>query len=270
MRSLIDCHIHTGACGHASGTVADMIAAAHRARLSSVVMTEHLPLPEALNPGGEFAPSHDAFMHYAQEVQRVGAESGMEVVLGAEADWLPHRPEAMERQAETARAAGVQVVLGSVHFIGDWPFDSPSHLGEWESRGADEVWRTYFALWAEAATSGRFDVMAHPDLVKKFGHRPSFDPVGLYASAASAAKEGGVLIEVSTAGLRKPVGEMYPAAALLRAFAGAGVSATVGSDAHGPDEVGHEITQAYEHLLACGYHKVAFPTAGRQARWIEL
>ena len=71
-------------------------------------------------------------------------------------------------------------------------------------------------MWCDACRTGLFDVMAHPDLVKKFGHRPSFDPRDLYAEAARTAAETGVLIEVSTAGLRKPVGELYPGPDLLQ------------------------------------------------------
>lgn len=270
MHELIDCHIHTQACGHAEGTVAQMVEAAVARGLTSIVLTEHLPLPHDLNEGGDFAPSPDAFLRYAEEVRELAASTSLNIILGAEADWMPHRPEDMELQEEVAGSAGVDVVLGSVHFIDDWPFDSPSHLDGWDTRGVDEVWVRYFELWRAAARSGRFDVMAHPDLVKKFGHRPSFDLDDLYMEAAKAAAAGGLLIEVSTAGLRKPVGEMYPSAQLLSAFRVAGVAATVGSDAHAPDEVGYELKGAYEALSRAGYTEVAFPVRHGKVRWIAL
>jgi len=113
-----------------------------------------------------------------------------------------------------------------------------------------------------------FDVMAHPDLVKKFGHFPSFDRRELYAEGAQVAADAGVLIEVSTAGLRKPVGELYPGAEFLAAFRAAGVAATVGSDAHEPAEVGFEIDAAYDALQTAGYDRVAFPDG--RGGWKEL
>jgi histidinol-phosphatase (PHP family) len=112
--------------------------------------------------------------------------------------------------------------------------------------------------------------MAHPDLVKKFGHLPAFDRNDLYEEAARAAAESGVLIEVSTAGLRRPVGELYPGPDLLRAFCAAGVSATVGSDAHLPQEVGLQIDLAYDAMLRAGYESAAFPDGTGGWRSIAL
>lgn len=271
MRELIDCHIHTAACGHASGTVAQAVGAAVFGGLAGIVMTEHLPLPDDLNHGGTFAPAREAFLAYAQEVA-VSAERvrGLDVILGAEADWMPERPEAMDVQMATAREAGVSVLLGSVHTLEGWAFDSPDHLTGWDERGADAVWSAYFTAWCAAVRSGRYDVMAHPDLPKKFGHLPSFPLDDLYDTAARAASESGVLIEVSTAGLRKPVGELYPAAPMLERFCAAGVPATVGSDAHAPAEVGYRIGHAYEALATAGYERVAFPRGGGDVTWIEI
>lgn len=270
MRELIDCHVHTVACGHACGSAGEMVAAADAAGLSAVVMTEHLPLPDALNEGGGFAPGAEAFAQYALDVARAAEESPLTVVLGAEADWLPGRPEAMRHQLDVARAAGVKVLLGSVHFLGDWPLDSPDHRDGWVERGVDAVWEEYIATWCDAARSGNFDVMAHPDLPKKFGDRPSYDPTELYRTAARAAAIGGVLIEVSTGGLRKPVAELYPSAALLGEFKRAGVDATVGSDAHSGPEVGYRIGEAYDALRAAGYERVALPLGRHEVRWVSL
>jgi histidinol-phosphatase (PHP family) len=170
----------------------------------------------------------------------------------------------------SAAELGVDVLLGSVHFLGEWAFDDPHSVAMWNTWDVDEVWTTYFTTWCDAASSGVFDVMAHPDLVKKFGHRPSFDPRELYAEAARAAAHGGVLIEVSTAGLRKPVGEIYPGPDLLASFGAAGVGATVGSDAHAPDEVGFRLDAAYEALAIAGYRSVCFPTGPKASREIAL
>ncbi len=248
-----------------------MVSAAVVAGLAGVVMTEHLPLPDALNPGGSFAPSDDAFRAYVADVRSMAERvKGIDVVLGAEADWLPHRPETMESQLALVRECGVAVLMGSVHCLGDWPFDSPNHLGEWDTRGADAVFADYFRVWCEAAASGRFDVMAHPDLPKKFGHRPSFDVSRVYDEMATAARDGGALIEVSTGGLRKPVGELYPGHDLLRAFRSAGVDATVGSDAHTPGEVAYGLDAAYDALTAAGYTRAGLPLGGGEVRWIDI
>jgi len=279
VRELIDCHIHTHCCGHATGSVEEMVAAAGAVGLTGVVFSEHLPLPDDLDPLGDLAPSAEAFADYAARVRSaanvaapdaIRANGKPMIMLGAEADWLPWRLQDTERQLAIARGAGVQVLLGSVHFLDGWAFDNPASLDEWERRDVDEVWRAYFERWCDAARSGLFDVMAHPDLPKKFGHRPTFDAKPLYREAACAAAEGGVFVEVSTAGLRKPVGELYPGPELLAAFAEAGVGVTVGSDAHAPSEVGFKIAETYTVITKAGYERAAFPLGSGKARWVAL
>lgn len=271
MRELIDCHIHTERCGHASGTVAQMVSAGVFRGLTGMIMTEHLPLPDDLDPDRHLSLAACDLSVYADEVREMAARvKGVTVVLGAEADWLPGREDIAAAVRAEAKALGVSVLLGSVHFLDEWAFDSPHSMHEWDSRDVNEVWTGYFRHWCDAARSGIFDVMAHPDLPKKFGHRPTFDPRELYAEAARAAADGGVLIEVSTAGLRKPVAELYPGPELLRAFRDSGVGATVGSDAHAVDEVGYLIEDAYDALAIAGYSRVAFPISGEETRFIEL
>jgi histidinol-phosphatase (PHP family) len=248
-----------------------MVSAAVFAGLTGMVISEHLPLPHDMDPARHLSmcPTEveDHFNDIATYASRV---KGLEVIAGAEVDWLPDRPEHMHAEIDRARALGARVFIGSIHFLDEWAFDNPHDLAGWELRDVDDVWERYFTQWCEAAGSGLFDVMAHPDLPKKFGHRPSSDPAPLFEDAAVAARDAGVAIEVSTAGLHKPVGELYPSARLLEAFCARGVPATVASDAHAPDEVGRDIDVAYEAMVRAGYKRVAFPQGERSWRWIEL
>lgn len=271
MRELIDCHVHTQRCGHATGTVAQMVSAGVFAGLTGMVISEHLPLPHDMDPQRHLSMCPTQVEDHFAEIGRYASRvKGIEIVAGAEVDWLPNRREHVLSEIGRARSLGARVFIGSIHFLDDWAFDNPHDLAEWERRDVDLVWEQYFAQWCEAARSGLFDVMAHPDLPKKFGHRPTSDPSTLFESAALAAREGAVAIEVSTAGLHKPVGELYPGPQLLAAFAAHGVPATVASDAHAPDEVGRDIDAAYEAMAGAGYTRAAFPLGERSWRWIEL
>ena len=273
MRQLTDCHIHTQRCGHAVGKVDEYVAAGVKRGLAGMVITEHLALPEELDPHHDLSMPACDLEDYLVEVDLARLRyPEIDVVSGIEADFLPGREAATAAALVAAkdRSDGVRMVLGSVHFIGEWVFDDPNRIEEWDTHNVDEAWTDYFALWSDAVQSGMFDVMAHPDLVKKFGHRPSFDPRELYAEAARVAGHAGVLIEVSTAGLRKPVGELYPGHDLLVAFRDAGVAATAGSDAHAPAEVGFEIELAYNALARAGFQTVEFPDGAGEWRSLPL
>jgi histidinol-phosphatase (PHP family) len=66
-----------------------------------------------------------------------------------------------------------------------------------------------------------------------------------------------VAIEVSTAGLRKPVGEIYPAREFLAMCLEAGRPVALSSDAHVPDQLGYRYDQALEFLRGLGVDETA-------------
>jgi histidinol-phosphatase (PHP family) len=176
--------------------------------------------------------------------------------LGVECDFVPGAEEAT---AELLAARPFDYVVGSVHFIGERAVD---HEGwdVWEgSADADEIWRRYFEALAECARSGLFDILAHPDLVKVWGRGrplPERDPRHYYEPAAAAIAESGIAVELSTAGLRKPVGEPYPAPGFAAICAEAGAPFALSSDAHLPEQVGYEYGRALELLERIGVGEV--------------
>ncbi len=108
---------------------------------------------------------------------------------------------------------------------------------------------------AEAARSGLYDIMAHPDLVKIWGGArplPERDPRHYFEPAVEAMLDAGVAIELSTAGLRKPAGEIYPAPALLEMAVDAGLPIALSSDAHVRDHLGFRYDDALAALAGVG------------------
>jgi histidinol-phosphatase (PHP family) len=177
--------------------------------------------------------------------------------LGIEADFVPG---AEDRMASLLEARDWDYVVGSVHFVRDGAVDSSGDWDVWEgAREPDAVWRRYFETLGEAARSGLFDVLAHPDLVKVWGAerpRPEGDLRRFYELAMEGIAESRIAIEVSTAGLRKPAGEIYPAPELLRWCVEAGCPIALSSDAHVPDQLGYRYQDAIELLEGLGVREL--------------
>jgi histidinol-phosphatase (PHP family) len=183
-------------------------------------------------------------------------ETGLPVKLGLELDFVPGRED--ETRALLAPYPW-DYLLGSVHFVDGLGIDGAPRLAD--AVGVEEMWRRYFEMLARAAHSGLFDSLSHPDLAKVFGDRLDFD----YADVSDAIADSGVAVEVSTAGLRKPVGELYPHPDFLAECRARAVPVTLGSDAHVPSLVGRDFDRARELLRSAGYETVTIFDL-RQAR----
>jgi histidinol-phosphatase (PHP family) len=178
--------------------------------------------------------------------------------LGIEADFVAGRED---RMATLLEARDWDYVVGSIHFLRDQAVDHPD-FDVWSMRGHEpaKVWNDYFDLLGEVAASGMFDILAHPDLVKMWGAerpRPEGDLRRFYDRAMEGIAESGIAVELSTAGLRKPVGEMYPDRAFLEMVVDAGNPIALSSDAHTPEQLGHEYGRAVELLTDLGVKEIA-------------
>ncbi len=178
--------------------------------------------------------------------------------LGIEADFVSGREDKM---ATLLEAREWDYVVGSVHFLRDEAVDMRgSDWDIWRSTDPDKVWRRYFETLGEAARTGMFDILAHPDLVKVWGkgaHSPAGDLRRFYELAMDGIAESGVAIEVSTAGLRKPVGEVYPDRAFLEMCLEAGCPVALSSDAHVPEDIGFGYASTLEWLSEAGVSELA-------------
>jgi histidinol-phosphatase (PHP family) len=189
--------------------------------------------------------------------------SGLRV--GIEMDYVPGREDAI---ANLLDAHPFDYVVGSVHFVREGAVDHDVY-DVWEQLGdPDRVWAAYFGVMAEAARSGLYDILAHPDLVKIWGDArpaPSRDPRFHYEPLIEAIAEVDAAVEVSTAGLRKPVAELYPAPAFAEMCVDAGAVFALSSDAHVPEQIGYRYDDALAALADWGVKELAV-FEGRERR----
>jgi histidinol-phosphatase (PHP family) len=191
----------------------------------------------------------DAYVEVVLEAKRLQ----LPVKLGLEVDYVGDRQDEL---AELLAPYPWDFLLGSVHEVLDYGVDQ--RPGIWDRLSVEDVWRRYLASVTELAESGHVDVMSHPDLAKIYGRRPEPAILAeLHETFAAGIGRVGVAIEVSTAGLRKPVGEIYPAETLLREFHRQGVPITTASDAHEPSLVGEDFDHALDLVRRVGYETVS-------------
>ena len=294
MPEIVDCHTHTF-FSDGEGTFEENVHAALAAGCTTLVSTDHLTLPHEMDPDCECSVPESDLGEHREAFLRVrdqlaagefgDAGKRLELVYGFEADWY----EGCEENIARWRGDAV-FLLGSIHFIDGMAIDYDKEMEIWDEWGPDAVWRAYVERWCRACFCGRdggsaaarggfdlsrarFDSMAHPDLVKLFstsGYAPSIPLEPLWDQMAEAAQAAGVHVELSTAGLRKPIEDFYPAAGLLERFQRAGVPLTVGSDGHTPGTICWEIERAYAFARAAGYRSIDAPTADGGWRTIEL
>ncbi len=216
--------------------------------------------------------THPWYRHWARddldEYCDFVRDSGLR--LGIEADYLPGRED---RLATLLDGRPWDYVVGSIHFLSDAAVDLHGERDwerwdVWRSADPEKVWARYFETLGEAARTGMFDILAHPDLVKVWGHGvpvPDGDLRRFYERAMDGIDDSDVAVEVSTAGLRKPAAEIYPAPAFLEMCLEAGRPVSLSSDAHLPEQLGYEYERALELLDDLGVSEVAV-FEGRERR----
>lgn len=266
---LIDYHTHLERGPYSLEYLQTFVDTARKRGIAEICFTEHGHFfhesCKLLNNDWSLSIPRRHVADYIQLV-KLAKDMGLPVKLGLEMDFIP---ETKVQTAHFLASHPFDFVLGSVHWIDGFGFDNPEWLSEWHTRSVDELYRRYFALLREAVQSKMFDAIAHPDVIKIFGHRPSFSLQDEYTQVADTLADNSVCLEVSTAGWRKPVNEIYPHLDFLKTCLDRGVNITLASDAHEPDHVGYDFDRAVLLLRGLGLKQLA-TFADRQIKMVEL
>ena len=209
---------------------------AHKIALSDIAFTDH----DRYHAGIDF-----------DEIDRLREKnSDLKIRAGIELDNDPVHSAAGRKWIEK-HWDKLDFVLGSVHFLDrdDQMFDSvPAGAEQFDGRDIDAIYADYFRRVREIAATGLVDCLAHIDLVKIHGHRPNAEIEAIAGETLDLIRSRNLAIELSTAGWRKPVNELYPSDRIIQLAIEKGIPFTTASDAHSHVQLGENFHRLAEKM----------------------
>jgi len=244
-----DYHIHSW-FSDGKAPPEEYIPSAVSAGISEIGFAEHLTLFRGMLEWSMDAPDVEPYMRHIKALRE--KEKGIKIKTGLEIDYFPGKEGEI---LSCISGTDLDFAIGSVHYLGDNPVDLAP--GYYEGKDINHIFELYFGQVIEAAASGLFDIIAHCDLVRIYGYKPSSDPEPLYRKLARSFKKYDVAFEVNTNGRNRPIGDFYPDGRFLPIFREEGVPVCVNSDAHMPSRVGQYFDEAYDLVRKAGYTEMA-------------
>lgn len=248
---LYETHSHTPLCNHAVGGPEEYAQVASDRGLRGLMVTCHNPMPNGFSARVRMRPEEmDEYVAMVDRARKKWQDT-IDVRLGLEADYFEGYEGWLERQLA---AHPFHYVLGSVH-----PQIDEFRERYWEE-DLREVQKTYFRLLAQAAETGLFDSISHPDLIKNVtaNHWDPDEILEVVCDALDRIAATGVAMELNTSGLNKTIAEMNPFPAMLMEMCKRQIPVVIGADAHEPQRVADRFEDAMDLLKECGYQHVHF------------
>jgi len=257
---MIDYHIHTPLCNHARGKMGTYVKRAVEKGLHEICFLDHLTISE---PGNRLSMTPGEVPLYFQAIQNLKQtfRGDISIKAGLEVDFSPEHADLIKQITETF---SFDVIGGSLHFPGN--IDIVNSRSGWKQGSLDtnDVYRLYFSQLKTMLEYDYFDVICHIDLPKKFGRKPSINFEKEFDEILTVIRDKNFTVELNTSGYNHPVSEAYPAFDMIKKCQKSGVSMTLGSDAHHPDDVGRHFGRAISLLRSAGYTKLASFTERRR------
>jgi len=257
----IDLHNHTTRCNHAKGSMESYIKKATSLGINIYGFSEHAPM----NFDSYYRLKFEEMDAYVADVLNLKEKykNQIKILLGYEVDYLKGHIDKRVLKSE------VDYLIGSVHFLKEWGFDNPEFKDEYKNRDIDQIWQEYFDAIEAMAKTGYFDIVGHLDLIKVFNFIPKKDIRLIAQNALKAVKKANMVIELNSAGLRKPCKEIYPSPLLLEIAYELDIPITFSSDAHAIGQVGFKYDETVKLAKKIGYTK-AVTFEQRQAQLITF
>ncbi len=181
-------------------------------------------------------------------------ETNIPILKGLEIDYIPGREDEILKKINKYN---LDYTIGSVHFIGNWAFDHPDFINQYNTRDIDQSYIEYFNILNGAVISGLFNIIGHFDLIKIFGFKSKLNIIDIIEPVLKNIKRYGLVLEVNTNGLNKPINEIYPSVEILEKAHQLNIPITFGSDAHVANRVGENILNYAKIIKNIGYKEIA-------------
>jgi len=258
---IADLHNHTSLCNHAEGKIDEYILQAISKGIKHFGFSDHAPM----DFDTKYRMSFTQMKQYEQSIldAKKRYENKINILLGYEVDYIEGYMD--KRVLE----ANVDYLIGSVHFIDGWGFDNPEFIGEYKHKNIDEIWQKYFDTVKNMTKSKLFDIVGHLDLIKVFSFMPTKNILDIAKDTLKTIKEADMVLEINSAGLRKPVNEIYPSISLLKEAHKLNIPITFASDSHSPKQVGEYSKQIIKLAKKVGYTQCVI-FKNRQKKFINF
>ena len=248
-----DYHVHSHFSCDSDYGMETMCRAAIKAGVDELGFSDHFDL-HPLDPYREYLDL-DAWWTSLRACQETFADeliirAGIEV---GEPHRFPERVEALLKDYPW------DFILGSLHWVGDLCVFDHAFFKEDEST----TYEHYFTELERLVAQGEFDILAHFDVVKRYGYEKYglFRPQKYEETIRRILRllaERDLALEINTATLRRSILEPSPDAAILAWFLEEGGRwITLGSDAHTPQTIGFGLAAIKSNLLLNGYGGLA-------------
>lgn len=248
MKFIADTHMHTTFSADGQDDMADMCREAISKGLKYICFTDHI----------EHNPADDGFQylnfsHYLEAIERVRDQFGdkINILKGIEFS----EPHVYPREFERFLARDLDVVIGSIHYIGSigiHHFD-PVYAGSAasiEGYTRQRVYSEYYEELLQTVKLGGFDILAHFDNPKRYLKEPW--EAEIIDEIISQMTDKGIALEINTSPLRRGYHETAPGSGILKRFTDAGGKrVTIGSDAHCCREIAADFDYAFKLADEC-------------------
>ena len=238
-----DWHVHNFVSHDALGDVEDFVIQAIGRNIKRICFVNHPERPV----GGIFDYDLKSLISKLEKekkqieycMEKYNGE--IEIYQGIE---LENRSSLISKNRDLISAYKFDIVFGSCHLIDDISVSSKRNLDFFENHDKDYVYKRYFENLLEMFNQFDFNVLAHLDIVKRYGVKfyGKFewnDYIDYIDEVLSIMAEKNIGIEINTSGIFQDPGETYPAETLVSYALDKGVPfAVTGSDSHSPKNIG--------------------------------